>query len=85
VLTSGSNAAKKLSQEVSHKIKGYFPLSWILSPKLAIVMYTEMLQDFKKKGRSQTAKVEITQYFCSFACPQVKLVTCLRLLQNSKI
>jgi hypothetical protein len=49
VLTSGSNAGKKLSQEVSRKIKGYFPPSWIFSPKMAIVMYIEMLLDFKNR------------------------------------
>jgi len=40
---------KKLPQKVSHKIKGYFPPSWIFSPKMAIVMYAEMLQDFKNR------------------------------------
>jgi len=49
VLTSGSNAAKNLSQEVSHKIKGYFPPSWIFFQKMAIVMYAEKLQDFKNR------------------------------------
>jgi hypothetical protein len=54
---------KKLSQEVSHKIKGYFPSSWIFSPKMAIVMYAEMLQGFKNrtqpKGESRNYAISL--------------------------